>query len=353
MRNRVLFPFALSLFAGPAGAQSFNLDMQPEGSPFGVPGPSYGGPADAPGTWMPITSLSTANLVATDGTTTGVSLTADTLVPYFQSDDVPATTGGDEALFDDNLRAIDTVWRFEGLEPGHYRVYSEAVALSALASWMYADVDASLQGHRLTLYAYWGGGFEHRWNYAVHDVLVTDGTLEIHHYPNESLHDDAATSGIQLVRVDDEPGGPFCSCDDYAPCDNGTPYLSGCLNGAGTAATLLGTGSASVAADDLRFISEGLVPNEAAILFVGDDAAYGEYGTWFGNGLLCVQGDVRRLGLRVAGPGGSAFWGPGLAALGGWSAGLTQRFQVWYRDPGGPCGYGWNFTEGYAVLIGP
>ena len=34
-------------------------------------------------------------------------------------------------------------------------------------------------------------------------------------------------------------------------------------------------------------------------------------------------------------------------------AGATVHFQGWYRDPAGPCGSGFNLTNGYSVVFVP
>lgn len=84
-------------------------------------------------------------------------------------------------------------------------------------------------------------------------------------------------------------------------------------------------------------------------MIVGLDTAAAGAGLPFGDGLLCVEGSIVRLGVAVPDAAGAAVWGPGLGALGGWSAGDRRRFQVWYRNPGGPCGSGFNLTNALEV----
>ncbi|MFT5153997.1 MAG: hypothetical protein ACI841_004004, partial [Planctomycetota bacterium] len=73
-------------------------------------------------------------------------------------------------------------------------------------------------------------------------------------------------------------------------------------------------------------------------------------GVAFGDGLRCVGGSVIRLTIAGSGSNGSIDFGPSLAGAGGWMAGQSRYFQVWYRDPvGGPCGSGYNLTNGIAV----
>jgi hypothetical protein len=86
------------------------------------------------------------------------------------------------------------------------------------------------------------------------------------------------------------------------------------------------------------------------LAFVGEEATNGGDGTTFGDGLRCASGEVRRLGARLSDPSGTAVWASGLRALGGWLPGDTRRFQAWYRDPiAGPCGTGFNLTQGVQI----
>jgi hypothetical protein len=70
----------------------------------------------------------------------------------------------------------------------------------------------------------------------------------------------------------------------------------------------------------------------------------------FGDGLRCVGVAVKRLGIALPDSSGVAFWGPGLAPVGAWTAGDQREFQIWYRDPlNGPCQTGFNLSNGSTV----
>lgn len=161
-------------------------------------------------------------------------------------------------------------------------------------------------------------------------------------------------SGADAILVF-QRGGPastFCVGDGsgaVCPCGNASPQGAGegCANSSGAGARLLLGGSASASADDLTGLATGLVPAQPAILFAAENRIAGGQGIVFRDGLRCAGGGARRLGVRVSDATGQARWGPGLASLGGWSAGDTRRFQVWYLDPiGGPCGTGANLSNG-------
>ena len=79
----------------------------------------------------------------------------------------------------------------------------------------------------------------------------------------------------------------------------------------------------------------------------------GGLGVPFGNGLRCVGGSIKRLGVRFAGADGSASW-VRISSIEVWGssplAGDTRAFQGWYRDiSGGGCASLFNLTNGYAV----
>ncbi|MCB9914583.1 MAG: hypothetical protein H6828_05470 [Planctomycetes bacterium] len=153
------------------------------------------------------------------------------------------------------------------------------------------------------------------------------------------------------------PGTAYCFGDGSGtacPCGNAGGATEGCANSSGAGATLAGTGTASVGADDLGFDAAQLLPNQPALLFSGDAQVAGGAGAIFGDGLRCAGQNVRRLGVRVPNAAGTSSWSGGLGATGGWSAGDTRNFQVWYRDPiASPCGTAFNLSHGVAVTFAP
>ncbi|MED6333981.1 MAG: plastocyanin/azurin family copper-binding protein [Planctomycetota bacterium] len=160
------------------------------------------------------------------------------------------------------------------------------------------------------------------------------------------------------VTVLEGPGTGFCSCDGSGtapPCANAGQAGRGCANSANSQGSrLISEGSGSVGADDLAFSAESMLAGQPALLFSGENAINGGSGVPFGDGLRCAGQNVRRLGVDFPDALGSAHWGPGLSAAGGWGAGDTRFFQGWYRDPQfSPCGSGFNLTNGVAVTFGP
>lgn len=148
----------------------------------------------------------------------------------------------------------------------------------------------------------------------------------------------------------------FCLGDDSTglscPCGDLGGTGEGCANSTGEGARLLPSGSTSVSQDSLRFTADGLVPGAPALLFQGDGLLGNGQGVFLGAGRHCVGGSVRRLGVSVPAPSGLASWGPGLAVPGAWQPGQVLGFQVWYRDPGAPCG-GFNLSQAIQVCFQP
>ncbi|MCB9915972.1 MAG: hypothetical protein H6828_12655 [Planctomycetes bacterium] len=173
---------------------------------------------------------------------------------------------------------------------------------------------------------------------------------------NDALTSVGTSSGY-VVEYEAGSGIYYCFGDGTAtacPCGNPGGSGEGCANSSGAGAKLTIAGSVSASADDLVMNGAQLLPGQPGLLFSGLNAVNGGNGVVFGDGLRCAGGTVLRLGVRVPNAGGTATWGPGLGAIGGWGSGDTRRFQVWYRDPGGsPCGSNFNLSHGVELVFGP
>lgn len=173
-------------------------------------------------------------------------------------------------------------------------------------------------------------------------------------------------------------GGNQMGCTN-CPCMNeampGT--VGGCLNSTGVGCRILGSGSGSVAAGDLRIEATGAVGFALSVLLSGNGVApanmanpcFGEdSGIQFFqyDGLRCAVQSTQRHGSRVVAPDGtigmtSNGWGPpngplngqgGIPAQGGFGAGQTRYFQAIYRDfPDQVCMRALNTSQALRVLF--
>ena len=150
---------------------------------------------------------------------------------------------------------------------------------------------------------------------------------------------------------------PYCFCESGAPCGN-TDAFAGCSNSTGSGCLLGAAGTSSVLADDLILTITGATPSEFGLPFMGPTQIAP---VMLGDGLRCVDGALFRHGVIMADAAGSATYGPGVVAhsianfpvVGHIVAGSTWSFQVWYRDPSGPCGTGSNISNALAVTFTP
>lgn len=160
------------------------------------------------------------------------------------------------------------------------------------------------------------------------------------------LRDRGALDPTTAYCFGDGSGAP-CTCGNVGASD------AGCANSAGLGARATAGGSASLALDSLVVIGAGLPATQPALLFAGLNAVNGGLGVPFGDGLRCAGGGLQRLGIRTASATGTALWGPGLLSGLGASSGDTRYLQLWYRDPVGPCGSGFNLSNGLSLTLVP
>lgn len=156
--------------------------------------------------------------------------------------------------------------------------------------------------------------------------------------------------------------GPFevyCAGDGSGatacPCSNPGGAGHGCANSVGPGARLEASGTSSVALDDLRFTAYQLAAGQPALMFVGTTQVATGDGVAFGDGLRCAGGSILRLGITVPDGAGNAFWGSGggLSSSASFAPGEARNFQVWYRDPAGPCSAGFNLSNAVRAVFVP
>jgi hypothetical protein len=155
-----------------------------------------------------------------------------------------------------------------------------------------------------------------------------------------------------------DPTTGFCFCASGAPCGN-TDASGGCASSIGQGALLTGSGSTSVAADDLTLHATRMPPNRSAIAFMGA----GQASFPFGDGLRCVVSGgvgVFRFPIHDTGALGAFDEGPIVGTAnalfppwGHIAAGSTWYFQVWFRDPPGPCSGLTNVSNAVAATFTP
>jgi hypothetical protein len=176
---------------------------------------------------------------------------------------------------------------------------------------------------------------------------------------------DIATGGSSDVNNNGIPDEcekitKYCTCPGGgAPCGNADGD-AGCSNSTGVGAELYFLGTSRVSFDDLVLVADGLPTGQFGIIYMGA----GQLSATFGDGLRCVGGGgvgLFRYPAQNSGAGGTISRGPGLVAAscgsfppsGCITAGSTWNFQFWYRDPAGPCGQGFNLSNGLKVDFVP
>ena len=154
---------------------------------------------------------------------------------------------------------------------------------------------------------------------------------------------------VDYLPKGEGPGVGYCF-GNVCPCGNDDPG-AGCSNSTGSGALLAATGLASVASDDLDLVVSGMPAGNIGLVFLGGSTTK----LPFGDGLRCVgpgtQGLIRLPG-GMASPGG-VMSTTTVISTAGLSAGSTWYFQGWYRDPGGPCGSGYNLSNALRIAIIP
>ncbi len=151
-----------------------------------------------------------------------------------------------------------------------------------------------------------------------------------------------------LYRLDD-PGNPVCLGDGTGatcPCSNAGSLGEGCRNSTGSGGVLSASGSNMVSLDDLVLHASQARPNQMALFLQGRSSI----NLPFKDGILCVGAPTERLQIIALNGSGAGSTTISLVTKGAINPGETIVYQLWFRDPGGPCGTDSNLTGAYEVV---
>jgi len=145
-----------------------------------------------------------------------------------------------------------------------------------------------------------------------------------------------------------DSGTAYCAGDGsgmVCPCGNAGTSDSGCANSTGGGASLGTQGVASVMSQSFVLTASGLPANQLGVFFQGNNAINAGLGIPFGDGLRCAGGAAKRLQIVNSDQNGTTQTTVDVALRGGVVAGDLRRYQLWYGDPGTPCGALFNFSN--------
>lgn len=147
-------------------------------------------------------------------------------------------------------------------------------------------------------------------------------------------------------------GVSSCFCG-AGPCGNSDP-AAGCANSTGSGGSFVAVGDTNL--DLVSFLVTGAVPKQFAAFFQAD-ASVAPFP--FGDGLSCAGGNLvalnplpRQIGFSGVLVFGACGGDPSISLLGGVTpgSGTTRSYQLWYRDPNGPCGHHFDLTNAVEIV---
>lgn len=155
----------------------------------------------------------------------------------------------------------------------------------------------------------------------------------------------------------------FCAGDGAGtacPCGNSSAVGAGegCLDSFGLGAKLTLSGIGRVGNDTLKMNGSRMPNSGPCLYFEGTTPMSGGAGLSFGDGLLCVNGTIVRLGVKFNNASGASSYPVGadpiLSVAGLVAAGDTRTYQIWYRDAATFCSVAtYNLSNGMQAIWAP
>ena len=188
--------------------QSFSVDLDFAGSSEevggGVPGAGFPGPADVPSVWNSVSPFTwdPVPLFDINGIKTDVQIVmsgSGGALGFNNS----SISGDHKLLMADAEQVSDLLaYTFTGLRPGAYRVFTLALHPSGQFASTTINVLGSTNGPETVRGSLSGNFFRHLETHAVHDVIVTDGSLRIE---ARGAWPTSCINGFQVSEVVPEP----------------------------------------------------------------------------------------------------------------------------------------------------
>jgi hypothetical protein len=279
--------------------------------------------------------------------------------------------GGGDFLVGDPLQ--DTVRVLSGSTGGFIRAHAVSCGAQFFGDSvaMLGDVDGDgrtdyaagdFSGHRLRVYS--GTSGQLIWDLARRDATSIapagdrngDGNDDVVLGLGAAYVGGMQGAGQVQIAVDGiEPiaGTPSALGDGTGaacPCGNTGTSGGGCAHSGGIGASATALGSTSLASRNLHVTTRGIPMSHLGLIFRGTTTVNGGLGVPAGDGLRGAGGTIARIVAKTvcADP---FVWEP--YAQGSWSVGQSYTLQIWYRDPGGPCGSNFNMTNAVTILVTP
>jgi hypothetical protein len=150
-------------------------------------------------------------------------------------------------------------------------------------------------------------------------------------------------------------GTPYCFGSSGCPCGNNSnpAQNAGCKNSTGLGAKLTGIGSTSVSLDGLQLTATNMT-GLISVFFQGT----GVVSFTYGDGHRCMGGQLLRVGKKPISAGSATYpvgADPLISVSGNVppAGNVVRYYQTVYRNNGGPCGSGFNITNGVSVVWSP
>ena len=166
----------------------------------------------------------------------------------------------------------------------------------------------------------------------------------------EGWHTGTGQQGTLLLVPRDTVGTVTCTGDGaFGPCPCGNESAlgarEGCQHSGGAGARLTATGSDVLASGSFALQLVGGPALKGAVFVQG----FGGPATPFADGKRCMTAPTLRLQTLTLDATGAATTTVDVASVAALAPGQTRAYQVWFRDPTGPCGQTSNLSSALRI----